>query len=95
MTQVSEEIEGRVTKKLFKEFTRILVREVSRNAYGENQGTNEEQYQNDPHPEARVSQRQYIQDFGPGDAYDNTLVFKVLTADKREFLFQKTSRNFA
>ena len=77
ITQVSEEIEGRVTKKLSQEFSRTkncilgaLARlddflmnpllqghsgttpETSRNVFSINQGTNEDDSQSDPHPEA-------------------------------------------
>ena len=77
ITQVSEEIEGRVTKRLSKEFSRTENRilgalarlddflmnpllpgysgatpEPTRSALGNNQGTNEDDSQNDPHPEA-------------------------------------------
>ena len=77
ITQVSEEIEGRVTKKLSQEFSRrenrilgALARpdgflmnpllqghsgttpETSRNVFSVNQGTNEDDSQSDPHPEA-------------------------------------------
>ena len=77
ITQVSEEIEGRVTKKLSQEFSRTenrilgaLVRlddflmnpllqdcsgtttETSRNMFSINQGTNEDDSQSNPHPEA-------------------------------------------
>ena len=77
ITQVSEEIEGRVTKRLSKEFSRTENRilsalarlddflmnpllpghsgttpEPTRNASHNNQGTNEDGSQNDPHPEA-------------------------------------------
>ena len=77
ITQVSEEIEGRVTKKLLQEFSRTENRilgalarlddflmnpliqghsgttpEASRNAFSINQGTNEDDSQSDPHPEA-------------------------------------------
>ena len=77
ITQVSEEIEGRVTKRLSKEFSRrdnrilgALARlddflmnpplpghsgttpEPTRNTTHNNQGTNEDGSQNDPHPEA-------------------------------------------
>ena len=77
ITQISEEIEGRVTKKLSQEFNRTENRilgalsrlhdflfnplfqgysgtapETSRNAYGANQGTNEDDSQSDSHPEA-------------------------------------------
>ena len=79
ITEVSEEIEGRVTKKLPKEFSRTenrilgaltrlddflmnpLIRghsgttpETSRNAFSTNQGTNEDDSQSDPHPEAGI-----------------------------------------
>ena len=77
ITQVSEEIEGRVTKRLSKEFSRTENRilgalarlddflmnpllpgrsgttpEPSRNTFNTSQGTNEDDSQNDPHPEA-------------------------------------------
>ena len=77
ITQVSEEIEGRVTKKLSQEFSRTencilgaLARlddflmnpllqghsgttpEASRNVFSINQGTNEDDSQSNPHPEA-------------------------------------------
>ena len=77
ITQVSEEIEGRVTKRLSKEFSRTEKRilgalarlddflmnpllpghsgttpEPTRNTSHDNQGTNEDGSQNDPHPEA-------------------------------------------
>ena len=77
ITQVSEEIEGRVTKRLSNEFSRTENRipgglaqlddflmnpllpghsgttpEPTRNTSHNNQGTNEDGSQNDPHPEA-------------------------------------------
>ena len=77
ITQVFEEIEGRVTKKLSQEFSRTENRilgalarlddflmnrllqghsgttpERSRNVFSINQGTNEDDFQRDPHPEA-------------------------------------------
>ena len=77
ITQVSVEIEGRVTKKLSQEFSRTKNRilgalarlddflmnpllqghsgitpETSRNVLSINQGTNEDDSQSDPHPEA-------------------------------------------
>ena len=77
ITQISEEIEGRVTKKLSQEFSRTENRilgalarlddflmnpllqghsgttpETSRNVFSFNQGTNEDDSQSDPHPEA-------------------------------------------
>ena len=81
ITQVSEEIEGRFTKSLSKEFSRTENRilgalarlddflmnpllpgrsgttpEPSRNALNTSQGTNEDDSQNDPHPEAGHTQ---------------------------------------
>ena len=81
ITQVSEDIEGRVTKRLSKEFSRTENRilgalarlddflmnpllpgysgttpEPTRSALGNNQGTNEDDSQNDPHPEADLTQ---------------------------------------
>ena len=77
ITQVSEEIEGRVTKKLSQEFSRTenrilgalarldnflmnplfqghsgITPETSRNVFSVNQGTNEDDSQKNPHPEA-------------------------------------------
>ena len=77
ITQVSEEIEGRVTKKLSQEFSRTENRilgalarlddflmnpllhghsgttpEASRNVFSISQGTNEDDSQSNPHPEA-------------------------------------------
>ena len=98
---VSEEIEGRITKKLSKEFSttesRILralsqpdefllnplvqghsgyAPETPRNALNIKEGTHEDNSQVDPHPEARVSQSQTTQFFGPNDYYDNpTIIF--------------------
>ena len=80
-TQVSEEIDGRVTKKLSREFCRMENRilgvvsrfddslmnplnhghcgttpETSRNTYGTNQWTDEEDCLSDLHPEASIRQ---------------------------------------
>ena len=77
ITQVSEEIEGRVTEKLSQEFSRTenrilgalgrlddflmnpilqghsgTTREMSRNVFSINQGTNADDFQSAPHPEA-------------------------------------------
>ena len=77
ITQVSDEIEGKVTKRLSQEFSRTENRilgalarlddflmnpllqghsgttsETSRNVFSINQGTNEDDSQSDPHPEA-------------------------------------------
>ena len=79
ITQLSEEIEGRITKKLSQEFNRIesrisdalskldeflLNQQITthsetvpgtfRNTNVENQGTNEDNSQSDPHPEAGI-----------------------------------------
>ena len=90
ITQVSEEIEGRVTKKLSQEFSRTESRilgalskldefllnqqirthsgtipETFRNTNVENQGTNEDDSQSDPHPEAGLFHSQTTQNSGP------------------------------
>ena len=90
IAQVSEEIEGRVTKKLFREYSRIKSRilgaltkldeflsnqqihthfetvpETFRNTNVENQGTNEDDSQSDPHPEAGIFRGQTTQNLGP------------------------------
>ena len=95
ITQVSEEIEGRVRKKLFQEFSRTESRildalsrlddflmnpliqghsgtapETSRNAFGTNQGKNEEDSQSDPHPKAGIFRSQTTQNSYPEDDHD-------------------------
>ena len=95
ITQVSEEIEGRVTKKLFQEFNRkqsrilgalskldefLLNQQIPthsgtvpgtfRNTNVENQGTNEDDSQSDPHPEAGVFRGQTTQNSGTKDCRD-------------------------
>ena len=95
ITQSSEEIEKRVTKRLSKEFSRsencilgALARpddclmnpllqghsgttlESSQNALSTSQGTNEDDPQNDPHPEAGLSHGQMTQNSGPEDGHD-------------------------
>ena len=86
ITQVSEEIEGRVTKKLSQEFNRIesrisdalskldeflLNQQITahsgtiRNTNVENQGTNEDDSQSDPHPEGGLFRSQTTQNSGP------------------------------
>ena len=104
ITQVSEEIEGRVTKRLSKEFSRTgdlilgaLARldnflmnpllpgrsgttpEPTRNVSHNNQGTNEDGSQNDPHPEAGPSYGQTSRNVSleeDHDSINNTLTFK-------------------
>ena len=96
ITQVSEEIEGRVTKRLSNEFSRAENRilgalarlddffmnpilpgrsgttpEPSSNALNTSQGTNEDDSQNDPRPEAGLFHGQITQNSGPEGDYDN------------------------
>ena len=95
ITQFSEEIEGRVTKRLSKEFSRTENRilgalarldeflmnpllpghsgtfwEPARNALHTSQGTNGDDSQNDPHPEAGLFHGQMVQNSGPEDDHD-------------------------
>ena len=95
ITQVSEEIEGRVTKRLSKEFSRTenhilgalaqlddflmnpllpghsgTTPEPSRNALNTSQGTNEDDSQNDPRPEAGLFHGQMTRNSGPEDGHD-------------------------
>ena len=95
ITQLSEEIEGRVSKKLSQEFSRtesrilcalskldefLLNQQIRthsetvpgtlRNTNVENQGTNEDDSQSDPHPEAGIFRGQTTQDSGPKDCRD-------------------------
>ena len=90
ITQVSEEIEGRITKKLSQEFNRIesrisdalskldeflsnqQIQTYSETVPGtfpntnvENQGTNEDDSQSDPHPEGGLFRSQTTQNSGP------------------------------
>ena len=90
ITQVSEEIEGRVTKTLSQELSRTesrilgalskldefllnqqirthsgTVPETFRNTNVDNQGTNEDDSQTDPHPEAGLFRSQTTQNSGP------------------------------
>ena len=108
ITQVSEQIEGRVTRKLSQEFSgtesRILgavskldefllnqqitthsgtVPGTFRNTNVENQGTNEDDSQSDPHPEAGIFSGQTTQNSGPKDCRDNYKMKKKLTEVKR------------
>ena len=97
ITQVSEEIEGRNTKKLSQDFNRIESRisdalskldeflsnqqiqthsktipRTFRNTNVENQGTNEDDSQSDPHPEVgpSVCQSRHPSDSDTGEAHD-------------------------
>ena len=110
ITQVSEEIEGRVTKKLSQDFSwtvsRILgalskldefllnqqIRTHSetlpgtfRNTNVENQGTNEDDFQSDPHPEAGIFPGQTKQNFGSKGCRDKSwtiFVIQILQVNK-------------
>ena len=95
ITQIFEEIERRVTKKLSQEFSgtenRILgalarlddflmnpliqghsvtAPGKSRNVFITRQGTNEDESQSDPHPEAGIFHNQTTQNSGPEDGRD-------------------------
>ena len=45
--------------------------ETSRNTYGTNQGTNEDDSQSDPHPEAGMFHNQTTRNSGPEDGHDS------------------------
>ena len=110
ITQLSEEIEGRVTKKLSQEFSwtqyRILdalskvdeflsnqqiqthsrtVPGTFRNTNVENQGTNEDDSQSDPHPEAGIFCGQTTQNSGPKDCRDSALCRSAVARAKETF----------
>ena len=95
ITQVSEEVEGKITKKLSQEFSRTesrilsalsklddfllnpqirthsgTVLETFRNTNVGNQGTNEDDWQSDPHPEAGIFLSQATENSGPEVARD-------------------------
>ena len=95
ITQVSEESEGRVTKKLSQKLSRTETRkldalarlddflmnplnqghsgtapETSWNIFSINQGTNEEDSQSNPHPEAGLFTNQMTQNSGPEEDHD-------------------------
>ena len=50
--------------------------ETSRNAFSTNQGTNEDNSQSDPYPEAGVFHSQTTRNSGPEDGHDNYLFGK-------------------
>ena len=105
ITQVSDDILGRVTKKLSQLFSRTedhilgklsclddflmnpLIQahsgtapETSRNAYGTNQGTNEDDFQSHLLPEAGIFQSQTTHNSGPEDGHN------MVTRVRRESL---------
>ena len=100
ITQVSEEIESRVTKKLSQELSRMEKRilgalahldnifmnplihgrsgtslETSQNAFGKNQGTNEDESQSDPHTEAGIFRSHTTENSGPEVGHDSSSFF--------------------
>ena len=115
ITQVSEEIEGRITKKLSQEFNRIesrisdalskldeflsnqqiqtyseTVPGTFRNTNVENQGTNEDDSQSDPHPEGGLFRSQTTQNSGPEAGHYNgtwlNLVFSFRKKLRQEIM---------
>ena len=109
ITQLSEEIEGRVTKKLSQEFNRIesrisdalskldeflLNQQITthsetvpgtfRNTNAENQGTNEDNSQSDPHPEAGIFCGQNAQNSDLEDCCDIRSTFLFSRTRKRK-----------
>ena len=52
--------------------------ETSRNAYGTNQGTNEDDSKSDHHPEATISQGQMTRNSGSEDGHDRFAPFQEL-----------------
>ena len=114
ITQVSEKIEGRVTKRLSKEFSRTENRilgalarlddffmnpllpgcsgttpEPSRNALNTSQGTNEDDSQNDPHPEAGLFHGQMTQNSGPEDGHYNYFICEEALPPLRAKMYEE------
>ena len=97
ITQLPDEIEGRVTKKLSqssifgapsklnKFLLNLQIRTHSGNVPGtfrntnvDNQGTNEDDSQSDPHPEASIFSNQTTQNSGPGVGHDSSFGISLL-----------------
>ena len=120
ITQVSEEIEGRITKKLSQEFSRtesrilgalskldefLLNQQITthsetvpgtfRNTNMENQGTNEDDSQSDPHPEAGIFCSQNAQNSDLEDCCDNFMSTEsqlmIFCGDYNIYFFRKNS----
>ena len=114
ITQVIEEIEGRVTRKLSQEFSRTENRilgalarlddfvmnpllqghsgatpETSRNVFSINQGTNEDDSQSYPHPEAGllISGREDCHDMATGVQRDCTQAHDMVTGVHEEVMY--------
>ena len=121
ITQVSEEIEGRVTKKLSQEFSRTENRilgalprlddflvnpliqghsgtapETSRNVFSISQGTNKDDSQSNPHPEAGLFNNQMTQNSGLEDGHDRmSLIFRHQLPSFFNFLLPFLIKNFS
>ena len=114
ITQVPEEIEGRVTKKLSQEFSRmenpilgaltrlddflmkpllqdhsVTTPQTSRNMFSINQGTNEDDSQSNPHPEARLltSGREDRHDMATRVQRESTQVHDIVTGVHEEDMY--------
>ena len=122
ITQVSEEIEGRVSKKLSQEFNRTGSRILGalckldefllnpqirthsetvpgtfRNTNVGNQGTNEDESQSDPHPEAGIFRGQTTQNSGPKDCRDSLKIYQCSISPQKkpiENCFDRTVTKF-
>ena len=117
ITQISEEIEGRVTNKLSQEFSRMENRilgalsrlddflmnpliqshsgtapETSRNVFSTSQGTNEDDSQSDPVPEAGLFDNQTARNSGAEVGHDTflrkRLKLKSVVGDRRNLSCQ-------
>ena len=66
--------------------------ETSRNAFSTIQGTNEDESQSDPHPEAGIFYNQTTQNSGPKDRHDNSkkVVF-FCGGNKGRIIYRKIS----
>ena len=118
ITQVSEEIERRVTKRLSKEFSRTENRilgalarlddflmnpllpghsgttpEPTRNTSHNNQGTNEDGSQNDPHPEEGPFHGQTTRNVSLEEDHDNNIYKTRKTQQKPKNTFLQSSSN--
>ena len=120
ITQVSEEIEGRIIKKLSQEFNRIesrisdalskldeflsnqqiqthskTVPGTFRNTSVENQGTNEDDSQSDPHPEGGLFRGQTTQNSRPEvGPYSLVCGISQKQLGKQLFIFLGQRKNF-
>ena len=113
ITQFSEEIEGRVTKRLSQGFSRTenrvpgalarlddflmnpllqghsgAIPEASRNPLSTSQGTNEDNSQNDPQPEAGLFHSQITQNSGPEEGHD------MVTGVQKETMYRHDMTGF-